>query len=107
MLESERTKLADAAAHGDYMSIAINEDGEPVRGGFVPWERTVSAFNMNTPKITICIADLQDESIMEDLKKCKLTGLYILAPLADYQFISEFSGLRDVFIFRRDIQNLR
>lgn len=98
MLESERIKLAAAAAHGDYMSIAVNKDEEPVRGGFIPWERTISAFNMKTPKITMSAADLLDSSIMEDLKRCHLEGLYILVPLEDYRFISGFTGLRDVFI---------
>lgn len=98
MLESERIKLADAAAHGECLSIAINKDEGPVRGGFIPWEHTVSAFNMSTPEITISAADLQDSSIMEDLKMCDLIGLYIMTSLEDYRFISEFSGLRDIFI---------
>lgn len=98
MFESERTKLKEAAKLGDYMSIAINKEGEPVHGGFVPWNNTASAFNMKTPKVTLAADDLQIPEIMQDLKKCRLAGLYIFTPLENYDFVSEFKRLQDLFI---------
>lgn len=80
------------------MSIAINKDGEPVYGGFVPWEQTASAFNMRTPKVTLAADDLRNSEIMQDLKKCRLAGLYIFTPLGNYDFVSEFKRLQDLFI---------
>lgn len=88
MLESERLKLKAAAEAGGYMSIAINVDNTPVRGCFVPWERTVSAYNMKIPRLTIAADDLQDMKVMDDLKRCRLLGLYCFTPLDDYEFIA-------------------
>lgn len=105
MLESERMKLKEAAKLGDYMSIAINKDGEPVYGGFVPWEQTASAFNMRTPKVTLAADDLRNSEIMQDLKKCRLAGLYIFTPLENYDFVAEFKRLQDLFI--RKGENIR
>lgn len=98
MIESERVKLKEAAEAGAGMSIAINADGTQVRGGFVPWEQTVSAFNMRTPKLTIAAEDLKDAQVMEDLKKCRIVGMYFFAPLEEYEFIAEFPDLEDLFI---------
>ena len=98
MFESERVKLKEAAEAGDVMSIAINADGTPVRGCFIPWERTVSAYNMKTPKLTIAAEDLRDTVVMDNLKQCRLIGLYCLIPLDDYEFIAEFADLRDLHI---------
>ena len=105
MLESERIKLKEAAKLGDYMSIAINKEGEPVHGGFVPWNNTASAFNMRTPKVTLAADDFQVPEIMQDLKKCRLAGLYIFTPLENYDFVSEFKHLQDLFI--RKGENIR
>ena len=58
MLTEERKKLKAAAAAHEYMSIGINSDSQPVRGGFIPWEVTAHAFNMKTPLVTIAAADL-------------------------------------------------
>jgi hypothetical protein len=106
----------EAAKEHAYMSIAINADGAPVSRGFVPWERTVSAFNMKTPKITLAASDLQDETIRNALRSCDLCGCYLFTALSDYSFLSEFSGLLDLFIthgeqihdlsFVRDMKNL-
>lgn len=98
MLPAEREKVRKAAEAGAYMSVAVNSDGTPVRGGFVPWEGTSNAFNMKTPKATLAAADLQDAALMEDLRTCNLCGLYLFVPLEDYAFISSFRRLRDVFI---------
>lgn len=105
MLESERIKLKEAAKLGDYMSIAINKEGEPVHGGFVPWNNTASAFNMRTPKVTLAADDLQVPEIMQDLKKCRLAGVYIFTSLENYDFVSEFKRLQDLFI--RKGENIR
>jgi hypothetical protein len=61
MLESERLKLKAAAGAGDYMSIAINADNTPFGGCSIPWERTVSAYNMKLPRLTIAATDIQDK----------------------------------------------
>lgn len=102
MFESERAKLKEAAEAGDTTSIAINADGKPARGCFIPWERTVSAYNMKTPEITIASEDLRDSEVMDDLKKCRLIGLYCFTPLDSYEFIAEFPTLRDLFIRHGD-----
>lgn len=98
MQTEERKRLAEAAEKNDYMSIAINDSDKPVRSGFVPWEKTATAFNMKTPKITLSIQDLEDESIRSDLKKCCLTGIYIFTGLPDYRFLRDFGQVRDLFI---------
>ena len=74
MEKEQYDKLMEAASKNAYMSIAVNEDGSPVRGGFVPWERTTSAFNMRTPEVTLSVSDLQDEKIMDALRSCDLAG---------------------------------
>ncbi len=98
MQDEERLKLKAAAAEEEYMSIAINQDGSPVRGGFIPWERTASAFNMKTPKVTISVDDLQNEEIMQEISACRMKGCYILAPLPDYSFLSDYHEICDIFI---------
>lgn len=42
MLNEARLCLKEAADKGGYMSIAIRKDDAPVRGGFVPWEKTAT-----------------------------------------------------------------
>jgi hypothetical protein len=107
MLSEQYEKLMKAASENAYMSIAINENGEHVTRGFVPWERTTSAFNMRTPKITLAASDLQNDSIMEALNKCRMIGCYIFTPLTDYSFISGFTELMDLFILcGENIQDL-
>ena len=111
MLHDQYSRLIRAAEENAYMSIAINEDGSPVSEGFVPWERTVSAFNMRTPKLTVAAGDLADGSVMSALKKCTLTGCYIYTELDDYRFIGEFGQLQDLFFLHgrqmRDLSFLR
>lgn len=98
MRKEQYEALQAAAEAGDYLSIAINEDGAPVQGCFIPWERTVSAFNMKTPKVTLSVKDLDTPEIMGKLGQCKLTGCYLFAPMDDYGFLSSFSTLNDLFI---------
>lgn len=111
MEKEQYDKLMEAASKNAYMSIAVNEDGSPVRGGFVPWERTTSAFNMRTPEVTLSVSDLQDEKIMDALRSCDLAGCYLFTALPDYGFLSDFTGLRDLFILHgeniRDLSFLR
>lgn len=107
MLQDQYSQLLRAAEENAYMSIAVNRDGSPVSGGFIPWERTVSAFNMRMPKLTVAAYDLEDESVMSALKKCVLTGCYIYTELDDYRFIGEFGKLQDLFILHgRQIRDL-
>lgn len=98
MQDEERLKLKAYAAEKEYISIAINKDGSPVRGGFIPWEKTVSAFNMKTPKVTISVDDLHNEEIMQEISECKMKGCYILTPLSDYSFLSDYHEISDIFI---------
>ena len=98
MEKEQYDKLMEAASKHAYMSIAVNEDGSPVRGSFVPWERTTSAFNMRTPEVTLSVSDLQDEQIMDALRSCDLAGCYLFTALPDYSFLSDFTGLWDLFI---------
>lgn len=98
MRQEEQEKLRSTAEENGYLSIGINRDGEPVRSGSVPWERTVSAFNMKTPKITLAAEDLDNEEIMSLLKKCHVNGCYIMTALNDYSFLSDFGEIRDLFI---------
>ncbi len=104
-------QLLKAADENAYISIGVSADGEPVRQGFVPWERTVSAFNMKPPKLTVSASDLGDDDIMSALGKCRVAGCYIFAPLSDYSFISRFGEIRDLFILHgenvRDLSFVR
>lgn len=103
MRPEEREKLRAAASENDYMSIAVNNDDTPVRSVFIPWEATVHAYNMQTPKVTISKDDLQDSGIMKEIRRCKLTGCYIFTPLEDYSFLSSFHDLEDLFILHGDL----
>lgn len=98
MQDKQYDMLMKAANEHAYMSIAINSDGTPSRGAFIPWERTVSAFNMKKPIVTLAVDDLQDKDIMNALKKCALEGCYIYTALADYSFIADFIELKDLYI---------
>jgi len=111
MRKDQYELLMKAAEENAYMSIAVNSDGAPVSGGSVPWERTVSAFNMKTPKLTVSAADLQDGPVLDALKRCILVGCYIFVPLPDYSFISGFREICDLYILHgesmRDLSFLR
>ena len=98
MVQDTYRNLMQAADNNAYMSIAVNSDGNPVVSGFVPWERTVTAFNMKTPKITLAASDLHDINVLNALKHCKLTGCYIFDPLNDYSFLADFEKIEDLFI---------
>ncbi len=98
MVPEARQRLAQAAESNEYLNFAVNQDGKPVQGCFVPWEKTSSAFNMKTPNITLSVMDLEDPVIMEELRKCKVLGIYIMTALEDYSFIERFPGVWDLFI---------
>lgn len=98
MQQDQFEKLIKAAEENAYLPIGINGDGAPVTGGFIPWEKTVSAFNMRTPKVTLAVSDLSDKAVLNALAKCRITGCYIFAPLDDYGFISGFKDLWDLFV---------
>ena len=100
MRQDQFEKLKKAAEENAYLSIAVSEDGTPVRSGPVPWEKSVSAFNMKPPKVTLAAADLSDPEVLDALSRCRIIGCYIFAPLEDYGFIAGFSDLADLFIRR-------
>ncbi|MBQ9827308.1 MAG: hypothetical protein IJM62_01350 [Lachnospiraceae bacterium] len=111
MHQEQYDLLMEAAEKNAYMSIAVSEDGAPVNSGPIPWERTLSGFNMRTPKLTVSAADLVDEAVMSALERCDLRGMYIFSGLSDYGFISGFKRLQDLFICRgeqiRDLSFVR
>ena len=98
MRQDQYEKLVKAAEENAYLPIGINADGTPLASGFVPWEKTVSAFNMKTPKVTLAARDLSDENIMSLLGRCRIIGCYIFTALDDYGFISGFKDLWDLFM---------
>ncbi len=102
MQQDQFEKLVKDAEENAYLSIGINKDGTPVTGGFVPWEKTISAFNMKTPKVTLAVSDLSDKAVSEALEKCRVIGCYIFAPLMDYSFVSGFKELSDLFILHAE-----
>lgn len=111
MTEEHFARLTEAAENGETMSIAINGDGHPVRGGFVPWEKTAHAYNMKKPKLTVSRDDLRNAAVMDVLRRCRLVGCYIFDPLEDYGFLADFSDVQDLFILHagamRDLSFLR
>lgn len=64
----------------------------------IPWESTGQAYNMCTPNVYIAPEDLQDEKIMKTVTSYKVLGCYIFAPLEDYNFLSKFEKLQDLYI---------
>lgn len=98
MQNEVRQLLAEAAENNSYLSIAIRESDTPIRGGFIPWVKTGTVFNMRTPDITLSVYDLEDGSIMADLKKCHLVGIYIFTALQDYSFLEGFREVQNLFI---------
>ncbi len=83
----------------EYISIGITDDGEPYSATRVPWERTGNAFNMKIPKLYIAKDDLNDEALMERLRRLEVIGMYIYSALDDYSFISSFPHIRDLNIY--------
>lgn len=109
MLDEQYDKLMYAVANHKYVSLAINEDGSPVRQGSVPWERTCNAFNMRTPNITIAARDLKDPKIIDALKRAHFLGCYIFVPMEKemYTYLAQFNELADVYIKNgRNVDNL-
>lgn len=102
MRQDQFEKLKKAAEENGCINIGISEDGIPVKSGMIPWERTVSAFNMKTPNVTLAASDLSDKAVLETLGKCTILGCYIFAPLKDYSFISGLKDLRDLFILHAE-----
>ncbi len=100
MLQDQYEKLVKTAEEIGYLSIGVNADGEPVRGGIIPWERTVSAFNMRPPQLTVSAADLSDGTVKGLLEKCRVVGCYVFEELDDYSFIEGLGDIRDLFILR-------
>ena len=111
MLDTELTKLKAIAAEGGYLSFAVNEDGTPVTMGPVPWERTLSAFNMRHPKVTLAKDDLQNGEIMGLVMQCRVLGCYLFTPLEDYGWIAGLTDLEDLSIYEgngvKDLSFLR
>lgn len=100
MQQEQYDYLKAKAAAGGVVSIAVNKDGKPSRGVFIPWERTTSAFNMKTPRVTLAADDLRDDAVMELLRACYVIGCYIFTPLTDYNFLAEFDTISDLFILK-------
>ncbi|MDD7388962.1 MAG: hypothetical protein PUG60_04750 [Lachnospiraceae bacterium] len=96
MTESEREKLF--GYDKKYLSLGITEGGACRTSVSVPWERTGNAFNMRIPNIYFAREDFDDPEILEQLKKFCITGCYIFTPLQDYDFLAQFTEIRDLYI---------
>ena len=96
MIESEKKKLLER--NNEYLSIGITEGGEPRDVTSVPWERTSHAFNMKIPDVYIFPEDLHDEEMLKTLHGYRVIGCYIYAPLDNYDFLGEFTEIRDLYI---------
>lgn len=92
----------------DYLSIGITQGGIPRRTISIPWDLTVSAFNMKTPTVYIAPEDLENPEIMALLESYQVRGLYCFVPLSDYSFIARFPTLWDIYLLQADaVQDLR
>ena len=100
MQYEEALKLGDRL--GKTLSIGITKDGEPGNIIGVPWVATSHAFNMRTPDVYIAPADLQDETLMGFIGRCKVIGFYIFEPLEDYSFLAGYKDLEDLNIYNGD-----
>lgn len=109
MIESQREKLMNYPH--DYLSIGITSDGRPRGSGWVPWRSTANAFNMRTPEVFLCPADLADEALWTELSRFHINGCYIFCPLEDYSFLTRLPELQDITIHQggalRDLGFLR
>ncbi len=100
MLESEKQKLLNRTS--EYLSLGITEGGVPLSITSVPWEKTVHAHNMKLPDVYISPEDLTDEEVSKTLHGYRVIGCYIYTPLENYNFLSEFTELRDLNIYRAE-----
>ena len=111
MLEDQYRQLMQAAEEQAWMSVAIRETEAPIRALGIPWERTVTAFNMRKPKLTLAKDDLRDPEILDALRRCRLVGCYVFVPLDDYAFLSAFSQMQDLVLLHagavKDLSFLR
>ena len=111
MLEDQYRQLMQAAEEQAWMSIAVRETEAPIRALGIPWERTVTAFNMRKPKLALAKDDLRDPEILDALRRCRLVGCYVFVPLDDYAFLSAFSQMQDLVLLHagavKDLSFLR
>ena len=111
MLEDQYRQLMQAAEEQAWMSVAVRETEAPIRSLGIPWERTVTAFNMRKPKLTLAKDDLRDPEILDALRRCRLVGCYVFVPLDDYAFLSAFSQMQDLVLLHagavKDLSFLR
>ena len=109
MIESQREKLMNYPHK--YLSIGITSDGRPRGSGWVPWRSTANAFNMRTPEVFLCPADLADEALGAEPSRFHINGCYIFCPLEDYSFLTRLPELQDITIHQggalRDLGFLR
>lgn len=100
MQYEQAVKLGDR--FGKTLSIGITKDGVPGNVIGVPWESTGHAFNMRIPDVYIAPSDLQDETLMDLVGRCKVIGFYIFEPLEDYSFLAGYKDLEDLNIYNGD-----
>lgn len=103
MIQCEREKLF--AYNKKYLSIGVTKTGQPLHAIAIPWSGHSSAFNMRTPDIYLCEADLHDDEILLQLDKFTILGFYAFCGLDDYEVIGRFTNLQDIFL--KDAHNLR
>lgn len=103
MLQNERDKLF--SYEKKYLNIGVTKTGQPLHAIAIPWSGHSSAFNMRTPDIFLCEADLYDDEILLQLDKFTILGFYAFCGLEDYKVIGRFTHLQDIFL--KDARNLQ
>jgi len=98
MRKEEKEKLLNHKSK--YISIGITDDGIAYNGFGIPWESTSNAYNMRLPDVFITPDDLNDEETMSLIRSKKVIGCYCWSSLENFDFVSHFSDIEDVNIFK-------
>ena len=98
MRKEEKEKLLNHKS--EHISIGITDDGVAYNGFSIPWESTSNAYNMRLPNVFITHDDLNDEEIMGMILSRKVIGCYCWSSLENFDFVSHFSDIEDVNIFK-------
>ena len=93
---AEKEKLLASANKS--ISIGVIEAGKIPKNIPIPWVGEVQSLAMRTPDVYLSAKDLKNEEVLKLIRKARVIGLYILAPLIDYSFISDFKYLEQVYI---------
>lgn len=98
MRKEEKEKLLNYRS--EYISIGITDDGIAYNAFSIPWESTANAYNMRLPDAFITPDDLNNEEIMNLILSKKVIGFYCWSALETFDFVSSFSDIEDINIFK-------